>query len=100
MERKTEVYKVFTFFLDKKSNKKVKRVRCGTFRGNKISYAELAIGRDYYWKSLRFETPLRAIIRFLEALNFSLYAFSYLMLLQVKNEALGESLSSKRWHLS
>jgi|InoplaM3AM_1038557.scaffolds.fasta_scaffold17046_1 hypothetical protein len=43
-------------------------------------------------EGLEFETPLRAITGFLQALYFSLSVYFYLMLYLVKNKALGESL--------
>jgi hypothetical protein len=70
----------FSFFLDKKRNKKVKAVRCGRFFRSKISYYELPLGRVFYLKGLRLETLLRAMRGFMEALNFSLHVFRYLVL--------------------
>jgi len=44
-------------------------------------------------------TLLHAMRRILKALNFSLNACSYLMIIQVKNEALQHLLCSKKLHL-
>jgi hypothetical protein len=53
---------------------------------------ESPVARVYYSKVFNSVTPLRAIIRFMEALNFSLRVFSSLVLLLVKNEALEQFL--------
>jgi len=49
-------------------------------------------------KALATITLLRVIRPFLEALNFALSACGCLMILEVKNEALEQSLYLKRWH--
>jgi hypothetical protein len=63
-----------------------------TFLRNEISYDELAGGKAYYLKVFNSVTPLRVMRSFLEALNFSLNDYSFLMLLLVKNEALEQFL--------
>jgi hypothetical protein len=65
----------FTFFLDKKTNKKVKAIRPGTFRRSKISSDESPVGSVCYLTGLNSVTPFRAIMRFLEALNFLLHVY-------------------------
>jgi hypothetical protein len=62
----------FSFFLDKKRNKKIKAVRCGKFLRSKIPYNELPGETVINPKDLRLKVPLRAVIRFPEALYFSL----------------------------
>jgi hypothetical protein len=60
------------FLLERKRTKKFKRDRSGTIIQLGVSSDELAFGRAFISKVLRTETPLRAITRFLEALNFSI----------------------------
>jgi len=50
--------------------------------------------------TLTTTTPFRALRGFLKALNFSLYVFSCLMIEQVKNEALEQSLDLESLHLA
>ena len=87
-------YDLFTFFLDKKSNKKVKAIRCGTFFKAQVFLSRIAVLENHFVGQIfRSETPLRDMGRFLEALNFSLEAFCCLMHYQVKNEALEQVFS-------
>ena len=61
---------------------------------------ELAKQHSFRSDTFNTSTLLRAIRRFLKALNFSLNVISCLMIFEVKNEALERSFRSKSWHLS
>ena len=54
---------------------------------------------SYFRRALGSVTLLRAIIRFLKALNFSLSIHCCRMFCLVKNEAPDISFNSKRWPL-
>jgi len=74
-------YDLFTFFLDKKSNKKVKAIRCGTFFKAQVFLSRIAVLENHFVGQIfRSEISLRAMRRFLEALDFSLNAFGVLMI--------------------
>jgi hypothetical protein len=64
--------------LQQKVTKNASEFDAGESFRSEISSDELAIVGDIYSKSLRLKTPLRAIIRFLKALYFSLLVYSYL----------------------
>jgi len=58
------------------------------------------LAESFSWQVLRSKTSLRSLRLFLKALNFSLNDFRYLMILEVKNEALKQSFYSTTQHLS
>ena len=65
-----------------------------------LSYYELAKQHSFRSDTFNTSTLLRAIRRFLKALNFSLNVFGWLTILEVKNEELEQSFYLKRLHLS
>jgi len=71
-------YSSFLFLLKEKETKSSSEFDAGESFRLEISYDELAIVRGIYSKSLRLKTKLRAIIRFLKALYFSLLVYSHL----------------------
>ena len=95
MKKRSIIYS-FTFFLDKKNNKKVKRVRWVTFPQGKFSSYELAGERVIYWKGSNSVTLLRVLRGVMEAQNFSLNVSRHLVLLLVKNEALEQFLQFEK----
>jgi hypothetical protein len=64
----------FLFLLERKRNKKFKRVRKGGCLFLKCPITNSRLGETLKSKDLRLDTMLRAITRFLEALYFSMCA--------------------------
>ena len=89
------IFFIYFLSLQQKVTKNASEFDAGQTLRSKIFSDELAFGRAYYAKGLRFKTPLRAVMPFLEALYFSPHAYSHLMPVQVKNKALEQSLNSK-----